>query len=77
MAIIINNKIPSSTGSPGGGGGFLPNSGGLGVALMILQHNNPTISNIILLGTSFIVRKSRKKNAVSKYFSNYLRRSYE
>jgi hypothetical protein len=55
-----------SMGKPGGGGGI--GSGGFGAAKVKLQHNNPANKVIILLGTFFIGRKSKKKISLSKFF---------
>ena len=71
MCIRDRNKtiIPPSTGKPGGGGGI--GAGGSGAANVKFTLSNPTINTIILFGTIFIGRKSKKKISLSKFFVLY------
>ena len=60
-------NIPPSKGEPGGGGG-VDGGGGPGAAKTTVNGNKNTTNEIkILLGTIFIVRKSKKKIYLPKY----------
>jgi hypothetical protein len=63
---------PSSTGSPGGGGGI--GTGGFGAAKVIGPHKIARVIKITFVRLIFIGRKSIKKNALSKFFTSYFGR---